>query len=455
LKDFFPDFFWVIRDAFLLTTVDGINVTPKEYLLNLLHVDLTGFEDDPQKAIKQTLTACFKSIDMDCIPIPHQDAEIVRFMDVQSDDSLSKDFIPALKRVIERSISNTDFTKSISKDSRLDGTAFAAVVEKLVESVNTPGNIPSFQPMWLAVINNIFNQATEACAALYRKKMEGEIAKFPMEISELSKLHKSHFDAALNEFKQKVSNYLPEDVKQRYDTVQKVIAYDSKTNYPIGGVYFEFFVKNQNRSKDFCKTVADKIFTELKQKIHSPNYKFNDFVQDSKKAFDEYTKKAKGPASEEFRASLQILLDGEKQFIEKLNGFSEKKAKEMQQQEEEFRKQLEKEKAKNVQNDLIVQMMEDNRKATEILQENMKVSMERMQEESKRNQEQQAKQFEVLLKTQGEQAANQLQLVVGEMNKQSEAFFLQMSESAANNSKAIGEMVQAIKNIPPPQIIGN
>src|SRR3990167_9406248 len=140
LSKFFPDFLWVLRDQYLdFTNETGRLITPREYFHNLL----TDKGADPRAKIKLVLATSFKSTDMDCIPSPHCDANVVKYMDRQSDENLQGDFVVSLRRVIENAVKNTKFLKSIGTNAAIDGVGFAALTEKLVDVINSPGAIPT------------------------------------------------------------------------------------------------------------------------------------------------------------------------------------------------------------------------------------------------------------------------------------------------------------------------
>ena len=211
LKDFLPDFLWVLRDAMLEVSIKGKLVSPKEFLVNLLRVDFNQLEDK-NRAVKDVLTKCFRSIDMECIPPPHQDPDVMSRMDIQDDAQLSRHFVPELRKVIEKAVKSTTHTKSFGKDSLLDGTAFAVVVETLVEVINQPGNIPPLPSLWEGVVDNIFHRTTHESLELYTEKMEAEVGKFPLEVGDLTKIHQMHYEAVIDQFKTKVCDYVVEDL---------------------------------------------------------------------------------------------------------------------------------------------------------------------------------------------------------------------------------------------------
>jgi hypothetical protein len=122
---------------------------------------------------------------MDCIPLPHQDVQVLKYMDKQPDDNLQPQFVSSLRRVVEHSVKATSFLKSIACNSAMDGVAFAALTCKLVQLVNTPGTIPPFRSIWDDVLTNIISTSMDEAVNHYKTNMEKGSSKLPVEVDVL------------------------------------------------------------------------------------------------------------------------------------------------------------------------------------------------------------------------------------------------------------------------------
>jgi hypothetical protein len=216
-------------------------------------------------------------------------------------------------------------------------------------------------------------------------------------------------------------------------------------------MYFEFVLLNERESCKLCEELVSCATEQLKHKLSSNNYDYKKFVLDSQHAFATFDNNAIGPAFLTCRENLKQFITIQEDLVKKLEGYSEEIEIKLHEQQEKHFKELEEVKQKNLDNNLLKQMLEDNAQAVQMFLNNQHQALKRMQEDSERNAEEQKKQFQVILQTQGQEAIIQFEKIREQMNNQQTNLFESIKQQDQINVANIEQMVRALKEIPPPQ----
>ena len=170
----------------------------------------------------------------------------------------------------------------------MNGSTFAALACKYVETINTPGALPNLEQGWQAVVRLQIKEYTDKLVKEYEREMEKSLRDIlPLEERNLMRIHEQKLKRKKDKLQQEVCRINPlnsskEDVDPLVSQLEQEIIKWSKPDDEaerevVGGVLFQFTTQNYSKSKQHCEELFGKLVEQFKLKD-----KVTEAVQSSK-----------------------------------------------------------------------------------------------------------------------------------------------------------------------------
>ena len=144
LKNYFPDFLWLLRDAILMVPpgCDGKPMTATDYLKKVVLKRGSVFEETANDRIGRAILTVFPTIECMTIQPPSADPEVMQDI-VAKQDCLEPRFNEQVEHLIKYLLQKVRVMNGFVEGKLADGPLLAAMASKFVEVVNDPHVSPT------------------------------------------------------------------------------------------------------------------------------------------------------------------------------------------------------------------------------------------------------------------------------------------------------------------------
>ncbi|CAD8091386.1 unnamed protein product [Paramecium sonneborni] len=228
LSQYFPQFYWVVRD-FTLQLVDRNNeqITSKDYLENALTIQ-KGTSDgiDQKNKIRKLLSTFFK--DRDCITLvrPLTKESSLQNLENLDFDKLRPEFFEQVinlrKKILNRIRPKTMNGKTLS------GQMYCDLIKSYVTAINN-GAVPAIESAWTYICKNECQKAVAEAFETYEQILKENLHnRFPISNEDLKAFNRSLKEQAFALFKKKCvgeydefKNELSKRIRNRFAAVKQ------------------------------------------------------------------------------------------------------------------------------------------------------------------------------------------------------------------------------------------
>ncbi len=491
LKNYFPDFLWLLRDAILTVPPgrDGKPMTPTDYLKTKVLKRGTSFEESTVDKIGRSILTLFPTVECMTITPPSTDPSVMQEI-VSHQDLLEPRFNEQIECLVKYLLQHVQAKNGFVKGKLVDGPLLATMATQFLEVVNDPDAIPCIADTWQAAVEMRCKKVLDQMAREYTSEMQGKIAEvgLPMEedsdtkpntlfgLHRLTLLQKTecllkqvgHFvgaavlgaegevatfsrDSLIAELEQRTAVFAEEDasVQVQGKTIRKKVV--------IGGELLVFAQRNHKESRSQCLALFGELYMQIESKMQGEgkSYTFVQLLNDLTALQEDYFQRAVGPAKWEVYTEKEVFIKSQEKSYKSLLGFKKESFNALQKAAEE--------KAKNdrlgdLMNKIQIQMKND----AELKQQRMQAVQEHHQDEinslhqemSKRMEEDRQK-YDDLMKAQLQEMAEITKENSEASKEQYDMMFKAMKETSDQNqagltvmNKTISTMKAAIENMP-------
>ena len=465
LRDYLPDFLWLLRDVSLTPTdKKGNTLTPKEFLLTQVLKSSGKIRQTESDIVATSLLSFFRSIDCMMLPTPSADQKVMQNI-ATSESKLSPEFNSGVKKVISHLQRSVKPKRGYNSATKVNGELMVSLIKQYIAAINDPKAVPCLDNTWETVVALKIEEEMKSLTEEYETEMENATkAKMPMEEDEnettkapaILAIHRSILSAKrealfvqvghlmpheggdaieclkqrekiLEEFTKRIAEYKEEEVKcENGSTVCKVVK---------GGILFKFTTLNYKCSYDHCIQLFEQLFKQIDKKLKSKSskdqkkYTFEDLQMDLQNLHSQYKEQAVGPAKWKVFSEKQQELVKMKEVFKQLEGFQQelfetsKKAAELAIETEEFKQKTASLQARIEQDKL------DNQQMLDRIEEEHKQAIERLKEESDIRLKEENEKMEEMLKANMEEAARLSEEKIEAMQQEYEDRLVQCEEA--------------------------
>lgn len=382
---FFPMLIWAVRDHHLELTVDGQDITAKEYLEKCLALKRgRGKEVTDYNALRETIRAFFKNRNCFLFPLPTA-MDNLKNLDKLQMNELEPKFIKVGYEFTEFIFQNGLCKMMNGKE--ITGNMFTTLSEKYVEAIAT-GNV-NIESAYDYMIQTVNSNAIEQAEQQYHNEMNTLV--LPVTLDILNKKNMAAQNQATDIFLRTAVNN------------EKNMQYFQKLNQLLEQFYQEYVAKNHTASEEKCQGILTNLYKEIEAQVEGGHFTkpgghalYRDLIFNLEKDYGQIPDIVKGPSAqltllkfrtEKIEPKLSTLLQTDqalsqeqkkqeqmqaeirdkermRQFLETQNSELQKQQKEMQETYENNIKKQKEEFARQHENDM------------ENLQKNMKLAME-------------------------------------------------------------------------------
>ena len=352
LKQHFPDFLWLLRDAHLTPTGDdGREISPKDYILTkvLRHGPPAIREKEPD-VVGRVITTVFPSIECRVIQAPSTDRTVM--LNIAANiKRLDPQFNKEVEEVVQYIYSAVKPKRGAVAGTYVDGVTLAELTTKYIDAVNDPDAIPCITDTWSAAIERVCKDCMDQMVKEYDKEVEDMIGRVGMPLEEealnpddtsgIHTLFAIHCSVLLNKTStllNKVGHFLhtandSQTVLTRdalcaeFEHLTAVFSSDkrqtAKHKKVTGGILMKYAMQNYEASLTSCRSLFDELYRPIKSKIEKSidTYTFENLIQDLSGLYDAYFRKAIGPAKWEVYDEKQSFIEQQKSVYQTLKGF--------------------------------------------------------------------------------------------------------------------------------------
>ena len=488
LKNYFPDFLWLLRDAILMVPPgrDGKPMTPTDYLKTKVLKRGSSFEETANDKIGRAILTVFPTIECMTIQPPSANPEVMQNI-VANQDYLEPRFNEQICCLIEYLLQHVRPKNGFVEGKLVDGPLLAAMATGFLEAVNDPDAIPCITDTWQAAVEIRCKRVLNQMLQEYTQEMEVRIAEvgLPMEEDSLdggdkSKpctllgLHRSTLLQKTEFLLQQVGHFVGgpavsaegvmptcnrESLSAELERCTAVFEEDAmvpiqgqnfRKKKVIGGVLFKFAQRNHLESRSHCLALFAELYMRIEEKIQKgdSSYTFEKLSKDLTGLQEEYYQRAIGPAKWEVYTEKESFIKSQEQSYERLRGYKKEAFDALQKAAEE--------KAKNDRlndslNELQTQMRNDaelNQKRMETMQKQHQDEMQRLHKEQEERMENDRIKYEDFMKAQIKEMAEITKENREDMKQQYDAMFKSMeamNQQSQEGLKAMNESVAAMK----------
>ncbi|KAL4491464.1 hypothetical protein ABPG72_008120 [Tetrahymena utriculariae] len=261
LGEYFPHFFWVLRDF----SLDLKGMTPNEYLENCLR----PLSESSQEAIKKNIILdkfrqFFRVRDCETLVRPLEDESKLARIDKQDWNTLRPAFIEGVNNFEKKVLMNIK-PKTI-QNKVLNGKMFMGLVIEYLQAINS-GGVPTILNSLESVISSQIRKVYEEARGEYMKQVNQEFSvdKLPLDDEKFQETHNKIINNIFQQLQTKSKNFVDADqlITLRND-LQQIMESEFKIRKAT----------NQEIAQSKCK----QIFLDLFQKLQHSNYNNSDQI---------------------------------------------------------------------------------------------------------------------------------------------------------------------------------
>lgn len=346
LRQYFPDFLWLLRDVHLLPTDEqGIQVSPTEYLKSKVLVRGKGFFESQSDIVARALITFFPSIECHTLPPPSSSAEVMRNI-CNKENELSQDFNDKVTEFLQYVKSAIQVKKGF-KGGTVSGPILAHLTKEYISAINSPGAIPTISNAWHATTQLYERELIIELVKEYEADMEKAISSVEIPLEEessndeegtsLMAFHRKILSQKIEKLADSMLllSILPGDLKIRIEELEnEIVTYDNvlvrdqegqewHKKIIIGGALFSFSSKNFQKSKKFCKDLINNLYQPIQDKVdcNDSNYTYDDLMSDINNLQSYYFINAKGPAKWEVYEKKRKRVEDDKATFTRLKNY--------------------------------------------------------------------------------------------------------------------------------------
>ena len=489
LKNYFPNFLWLLRDA-VLKVPSG--QTPTDYLKTVVLKRGKSFDETANDKIGRVILTVFPSIECRTIQPPSADPEVMQNI-VAKQDSLEPRFNEQIEDLIKYLFQNVKAKSGFMDGKLVDGPLLAAMASQFLDAVNNPDAIPCITDTWQTAVEIRCKKMLDQMTQEYIEEMNVKIADIglPMEEDSVSKndsskpctlfsLHRStllqktelllkkvgHFiSGPISSAEGGTSSYNREtliaELEKRIavfseDTILPMDGPNMRKKKVIGGALFEFVQHNNSESRSYCHALFKKLYMKIEEKIEKgdESYTFEELSNDLKMLQEEYHQKAVGPAKWEVYTEKESFIKSQGENYKRLHGFKKKTFDALQKAAEEKARN---DQLNNVLDELQIQTKNDaemNQKKIEAMEKEHKEEMKNLHKEQEEKMKKDHEKYEDFMKAQlsdmaeiTQENAKSMKEAYEERFKSMEALYEQNQEALKVMNASVYAMKQAIENM--------
>ncbi|EAS02056.2 amine-terminal domain guanylate-binding protein (macronuclear) [Tetrahymena thermophila SB210] len=262
LGEFFPLFYWILRDF----SLDLKGMTPKEYLEKCLS-SLPGNSAEIQKKneIREKFKQYFRYRDCETLVRPLDDESKLARIELQNWNTLRPEFTQGVINFERKVLANLR-PKTI-QNKILSGKMFLGLVQEYLQSINT-GGIPTILNSLESVISQQVRKEFEDARAEYLRRVNlvFSVDKLPIDEEKFNSTHKAIVDDIFNMLKVKSRNFLDSEQLQ---VLRKDLQEIMDSEYKIKSTLNTQVSENNSL----------KIFLNLIQRLSLPTFANSDQIQ--------------------------------------------------------------------------------------------------------------------------------------------------------------------------------
>ena len=184
LKNFFPDFLWLLRDAILTVPSgpDGKPMSPTDYLITSVLKRGKSFKESTSDMVGRAILTVFPTIECMTLPPPSADPSVMQDI-VTKQDLLSLQFNKQLNELVGYVLRHVQPKKGYAQGKVVDGPLLVTMTTQYLEAVNNPDAIPCITNTWRAAVEIRCKNVIDQMVQEYVHEMEMKVAEvgFPME----------------------------------------------------------------------------------------------------------------------------------------------------------------------------------------------------------------------------------------------------------------------------------
>ena len=494
LKNFFPYFLWLLRDAILTipSGPDGKPMSPTDYLITSVLKRGKSFKESTSDMVGRAILTVFPTIECMTLPPPSADPSVMQDI-VAKQDLLSPQFNKQLDELVEYVLQHIQPKKGFAQGKVVDGPILAAMTTQYLEAVNNPDAIPCITNTWHAAVEIRCKNVMDQLVQEYAHEMEMRLVEvgFPTEedspsdtdlmkprtllgIHRMILLEKSksllrqvgHFiggsvpnaiesedvpvtrESLSAELEQHTAIFANEDVAIGGQLVKKKTV--------TGGILFKFAQQNHAESRSHCLALFAELYKNIKEKMEKGDnsYTYENLERDLTAYQKEYYQRAVGPAKWEVYTEKESFLRSQADTFKRLSGFKKEAFEALQKAAEE--------KARNDHlHDSLDQLQAQIKNDSELYQMKMEAmqkehqnEMQKVYEEQAKRMENDGKKYEDFVKAQMSDMAQIMKENREEMKQHYDKMFgvmkmmnEQNQRSVAAMNESVAAMTASIKNI--------
>ena len=361
LKNYFPDFLWLLRDVTLIPTgVDGKRVSPTDFLMTKVFCRSRKFKESESDMVARAIMTFFPKITCKTIQPPSSDPAVVQNI-ASRQDCLHPQFNEQVEQLVQYLFEIVRGKKGVVAGKMADGPILAAMATHYVEAVNKTDAIPCITDTWQTAITMRCKKVMEQLLKEYDQEMERRIIEqgLPMEEDSQGKedptkpctlfaLHRStllqktaalleqvgHFLAAYAQ-SQDSSSALDKDslcaeleigaaTFTEESTEQVIHGELVRKKVVMGGILLKYAQRNHSESRSSCNRLFTKLYGPIEEKMKHQSYTFENLLKDLQVLQEKYYRQAVGPAKWEVYTEKREYIKAQETGFKLLQGFKQK-----------------------------------------------------------------------------------------------------------------------------------
>ncbi|XP_066280262.1 guanylate-binding protein 1-like isoform X2 [Branchiostoma lanceolatum] len=365
LREFFPDFLWLLRDVSLMSTDEnGREIDPTQYLKTRVLSRGEDFEETPGDMVGRAILTSFPSVECFTLERPSDNKDIMNNI-ADHTDKLNPEFNKGVETLIGLLLQKSRPKRGYYKGSTVNGVALSLMVKQYVEAVNDPQAIPALDNTWKNTIQLMRSRAIEEAIEEYRGEMAVGIAAVSKdadvqiildediedesdEALSLMGIHNKAFNKVtgwlldkighlgissgdLGEESEAVVREMQERLVRREERTIEYVDDDLVTRREqgmavVGGELYGLLQENRGRSRAFCTDIFNMLFEPVQKKIESPpaGYDFRGALDELDRTREQYRRWARGPEKWTVLQEMTKNWDSLRANIKKIRGYQEK-----------------------------------------------------------------------------------------------------------------------------------
>ncbi|XP_078673513.1 guanylate-binding protein 2-like isoform X1 [Branchiostoma floridae x Branchiostoma belcheri] len=365
LREFFPDFLWLLRDVSLMSTDEnGREISPTQYLKTRVLARGDDFEETPSDIVGRAILTSFPSVECFTLERPSENRQIMINI-ADHTDELNPEFNKGVETLIGLLLQKSRPKRGYYRGSSVNGVALSLMLKQYVEAVNDPQAIPALDNTWKNTIQLMRSSAIQEAIQEYREEMSAGIAaasqdeSVPIVLDEdieneseealsLMVIHNRAFNKVTSSLLDKIghlgigsgdqgeeSEAVVREMQDRLvhreeRTIEYVddelVTRRGQGMVVVGGELYGILQDNRSRSRAHCTDIFNMLFEPVQKKIESPppGYDFRGVLAELQRIPQQYERWARGPEKWAVLQEMTKNLDSLRANIKKMRGYQEK-----------------------------------------------------------------------------------------------------------------------------------